>query len=97
MVTMTRQKVRIGELLISEGVITHEQWNTAIEKQRDDGGRLGNILVELGYVREQDMLDFLAKQLQIDYVDLITLSLATRFNSSTSRNLCAQISCNFVE
>ncbi len=65
-----RQKIRIGDLLVKNGVITEEQLNKALATQRLQGGKLGNTLVELGYVTSMQFLEFLAEQLQVPYIDL---------------------------
>ena len=42
--------VRIGELALAAGVLTHEQLHAAQKTQQGSGRRLGAVLVELGYV-----------------------------------------------
>lgn len=44
------KKLRLGDRLVVEGLITTEQLNEAVERQQRKGGRLGDILVEMGYV-----------------------------------------------
>ena len=41
--------LRLGNLLVATGIITQEQLNDAIERQKQSGKRLGNVLVEAGY------------------------------------------------
>ena len=59
--------VKIGELLMSEGLITREQLDEVIKKQKESGGRIGEALIALGYLKEEDLLASLAKQLNIPY------------------------------
>jgi len=59
--------LKLGELLIRENVITPEQLNKAIAIQRQDGGRIGEILVKLGAVKEEEFIVILSKQLSIPY------------------------------
>ena len=67
-----RKKIRIGDALISEGMITEEQLNEALEtqKQKPKGTLIGETLVELGYVKEVEMAQALHRHLQVEYVDL---------------------------
>ncbi|MBQ2744441.1 MAG: Flp pilus assembly complex ATPase component TadA [Lachnospiraceae bacterium] len=67
-----RKKIRIGDALISEGMITEEQLNNALEvqKQKPKGTLIGETLVELGYVKEVEMAQALHRHLQVEYVDL---------------------------
>ncbi|MFH1413689.1 MAG: ATPase, T2SS/T4P/T4SS family [Candidatus Omnitrophota bacterium] len=70
---MTKDKyLRLGELLIKEGIINAQQLEKAISVQRQDGGRLGEVLINLGIIKEDDMVSALAKQLNIPYFSLGT-------------------------
>ncbi len=64
--------LRLGELLIQEGLISPVQLEKAISTQRHDGGRLGEIVVRLGMVKEDQMVALLGKQLDIPYFSLGT-------------------------
>ena len=66
------KKVRIGDVLIREGVISEKRLHEALElqKQKPKGTLIGETLIELGYVTEEKMAESLQKHLQIEYVDL---------------------------
>jgi predicted ATPase with chaperone activity len=49
---------QIGEKLLEEKVITEAQLEQALERQRLSGGRIGNNLVELGYITPAELGDF---------------------------------------
>jgi type IV pilus assembly protein PilB len=61
---------RIGELLVSEGLISRDQLAQALQEQRANGGRLGYTLVKLGLVEELTLTRLLARQYKIPAVDL---------------------------
>lgn len=63
-------KVRIGDLLVQNGVITEDQLMAALARQKKTRQKLGKALVVLGYVTEEQFLSFLAQQLKIPMVDL---------------------------
>ncbi|NOQ51166.1 MAG: MSHA biogenesis protein MshE [Desulfuromonadaceae bacterium] len=65
-----RKKIRIGDLLVSSGVITEEQLMHALATQKKTGAKLGNTLIELGLVTSQQFHEFLANQLNLPYIDL---------------------------
>lgn len=69
---MIRQQIRLGDLLIAEGLITQEQLEYALQQQKDSGftKKLGEVLVEEGMVSHKEMALLLSKQLKIDFVDL---------------------------
>lgn len=60
--------MKLGEILISRGVVTSEQVEDALFSQRQFGGRLGTNLVELGYLTDDDLARALSEQLGLAYV-----------------------------
>lgn len=72
---MATQKVHIGKLLVENNIISQEQLDQAIEKQKISGERLGKVLVDLGLINENKLLSLLAQQLGIPYIDLKNYSL----------------------
>lgn len=85
---MIRQQVRLGDLLIAEGLITPEQLEYALQEQKNSGfvKKLGEVLVEEGMVSHKEMALLLSKQLKIDFVDLfgekIDFQSLARFSAS---------------
>lgn len=63
-------KMRLGDLLVHESVITEEQLKQALSAQRETGRKLGQALQDLGFVTEQGLLTFLAQQLNIPLIDI---------------------------
>jgi len=61
---------KLGQILISSGMITEEQLNQALTLQKRSGGRLGNNLVKLGHITEDKLVTFLSKQYGMSAVDL---------------------------
>lgn len=55
-------RMLIGEMLLAGGDITAEQLKEALELQEKEGGRLGVILVRLGFVTESIIASYLARQ-----------------------------------
>lgn len=61
---------KIGELLVRENLINIEQLEKARDEQKNNNGRLGQALVKLGYVKEAELADFIAKQYNVPSIDL---------------------------
>ena len=61
---------RIGELLVKENLLTAEQLKDAREEARSRGGRLGAQITQLGYLDEQELTDFVAKQYGVPSINL---------------------------
>jgi len=68
---------QIGELLIKENFITTEQLETALKHQRQHGGRLGSILINLGYVEDDDVSSVLSKQYGVPSINLAYFEIDT--------------------
>jgi len=64
------RRIRIGDLLVSQQMISEDQLQKALEEQKISGRKLGNTLVDLGYVEENALLSLLSEQLQIPFVEL---------------------------
>jgi type IV pilus assembly protein PilB len=62
--------LRIGDLLIREGLITKEQLDQALLEQKQNGTRVGYNLVKLGFIPEIELTKCLAKQFKMPAVDL---------------------------
>ena len=64
------EKIRLGDLLIQQGLLTDEQLKLALDEQKRSGRRLGRIVVESGYVTEEAISNGLARQLKIPFANL---------------------------
>jgi MSHA biogenesis protein MshE len=71
----TKKRVRLGELLVEQAVITAAQLDQALKEQKRSGRKLGRVLTDLGIVSENDLNQALAHHLQLPYVDLRQMQL----------------------
>ena len=65
-----KKKIRIGDLLIQNGLISEDQLMAALAEQKKTGRKLGRALIELGYVEEDKLLNLLSQQLEVPFVQL---------------------------
>ncbi|AGP80227.1 mannose-sensitive agglutinin biogenesis protein MshE [Alteromonas mediterranea MED64] len=65
-----RLKMRLGDLLVHENIVTSEQLDSALSAQRSSGRKLGDTLIDLGFISEPQLLRFLAQQLNIPFLDI---------------------------
>lgn len=84
--------IPIGQLLVDEKIISSEQLALALEEQKKSRKRIGEVIAELGFASERDILRTLAQRLSVEYVDsplfvveldvvkLVPESLARRYN-----------------
>ncbi len=61
---------KLGELLVRENLITPAQLQKALEEQKRSGGRLGANLCKLGFIKEEQLTEFLSKQYGVPAVNL---------------------------
>lgn len=73
-----RLKMRLGDLLVAESIISDDQLQMALQQQRQTGRKLGTTLVDLGFIGEEQLLKFLAQQLNVPFFDLSKLSIQTQ-------------------
>jgi type IV pilus assembly protein PilB len=59
-----------GELLVSKGLLSHEELAEALNEQSEQGGRLGEILLRLKMLSEEDVTLALAEHLSMEYIRL---------------------------
>ncbi len=68
--------LRLGEMLIRAGRITQAQLDEALVAQKDSGEKLGQVLLNLGYIRDENVInEFVAKQLNVGTIKLEDLEL----------------------
>ncbi len=63
-------KMRLGDLLVHEHIISNEQLMQALNSQKSSGRKLGDALIELGHIGERQLLEFLAQQLDVPFLDI---------------------------
>jgi MSHA biogenesis protein MshE len=63
-------KMRLGDLLVHEHIISNEQLMQALNSQKSTGRKLGDALIELGHIGERQLLEFLAQQLDVPFLDI---------------------------
>ncbi len=75
---MKEQKVsaQMGDILIKEDVINLDQLKSAIQEQRETGKRLGETLLNLGYIDEPQLVAYLSKQYGVPTVNLDKMDIS---------------------
>ncbi len=61
---------RLLDLLVKEGLLTQDQAQKAVADQRRTGERLALVLTRLGFLKEEDLLDFLSRKYGIPVINL---------------------------
>jgi MSHA biogenesis protein MshE len=89
------EKVRLGEILLQQGLLTDEQLQQALDEQRKSGRKLGRVFVEKGFVSEDQISTALARQLEVPFVNLRHFSIkpevAMRLPETQARRFRAMV------
>ncbi len=64
-VMVERRKRKVGEILISQGLITHEQLQHGLEEHKQSGVSLGTVLIGLGYISDDELGSVLGQQIKL--------------------------------
>lgn len=69
---MIRKNVRLGDLLVDEGLITNDQLTHVLKLQKEYGfsKKMGEILIDEGYITQKQVSLLLSKQLDVAFIDL---------------------------
>lgn len=62
---MRPMKVRLGEILVAQGLLTAAELDTYLAKAKQTGKKLGRVLVDARRIPEDQLVQALAKQLGI--------------------------------
>jgi len=66
------EKLRLGDVLVQQRLISQEQLQKTLELQRQTGKKVGRLLIETGVITEELLANGLARQLRIPFVNLKT-------------------------
>ena len=69
---MRPEKLRLGDVLVQQKLISQEQLLQTLELQRQTGKKVGRLLIETGVITEELLANGLARQLRIPFVNLKT-------------------------
>lgn len=65
-----RKKIRMGDLLVAAGAITEEELQEALVLQKEKGQKLGQLLMEAGFISQELLIATLTQQLSVEYIEL---------------------------
>ena len=89
------EKVRLGDLLVQQKLISLEQLQFALTQQKNTGRKLGRVLVDNSFVTEDQISEALAKQLNIPYINLkyynVNLEIVRRLPENQARRFRSRL------
>ena len=82
--------LRLGDLLISAGLLTEDELQKGLELQKGSGKRLGTVLQEEGFITEMEMIEALQMQLGLEFIDLNKITIPTELAQVVPQNIAKQ-------
>ena len=85
-----------GELLVAKGLLSREELLDVLNKQREQGGRLGEVLLRLKMLNDEDVTSALSEHFRMEYihfndtnkVDFIDIDIARLLPESIAQRFC---------
>ena len=90
-------KIRLGEILVQQDLISADDLSKALEEQKRTGRKLGRIFVDNGYVTETQISEALARQLKIPFVDLHQFNTKPELISKLPEAQARRFRCTVLE
>ena len=82
-----RKKIRIGDLLVEAGAITKDELQQALARQKEEGGMLGNIIMDMGFISRELLITVLTTQMGIEYCEIKTIQIDESVVKLVSKDL----------
>jgi len=64
------EKIRLGDVLVAQKAISLDQLKIALDLQKKSGRKLGRVLIEQGFVNDEQICEAISRQLNIPYINL---------------------------
>ena len=89
------EKIRLGEILLQQKLLSEDQLKAALDEQKRSGRKLGRIFIDGGYLTEEQIGGALARQLQVPFINLKHFNIkpedATRLPETLARRFRAMV------
>lgn len=80
--------IKLGELLVKQGLVRPDQMARALEEQKKSGGKFGAILVQLGMLKDAQLLKALEQVYQLPGIDLGSFQIQEAAVQMVPRDVC---------
>jgi len=93
-ISEARTNFLFGELLVSKGLLNHRELIEALNEQREQGGRLGEVLLRLKMLNDDEVTHALAEHLSMEYIHLnhdtskIDMDIARMLPEGIAKRFC---------
>ena len=88
-----RERMRLGDLLIKQDVLTEENLKKALDMQKGSGKKIGEILVENGFISEEMIARALQTQLGLKSIQLTGITIPKDVRNLVNVELLKKYQC----
>ena len=81
---MLTLKTKLGDLLISKGLLTAAEFDSCLEESKLTGIRVGEVLIQKGYLTEDQVYRAISEQQGLDFIDLNERGIDTKIASKVN-------------
>ena len=90
---LRRERMRLGDLLIKQNVLTEDELKKALELQKGSGKKIGEVLVDNGFITEDMIVRALQMQLGLKVVQLTGVTIPKEVRNLVSVDLLKKYTC----
>lgn len=90
---LRRERMRLGDLLIRQNVLTEDELRKALELQKGSGKKIGEVLVDNGFISEDMIVRALQMQLGLKVVQLTGVTIPKEVRNLVSVDLLKKYTC----
>src|SRR5687768_1696815 len=80
--------LKVGEILVKQGLLRPDQLNLAIEDQKKSGNRLTTVILNMGFLKENQVLRAMEKHYQVPGVDLANFEIDSSVLTLVKKEVC---------
>lgn len=84
---MRRGRMRLGDLLVKQNLLTNAQVEQALRKQKGSGKKIGEVLIEEGFITEDAIIQALKMQLGLEVVEVASMSIPKKIRDLVNSEL----------
>ena len=90
---LRRERMRLGDMLIRQNVLTEDELKKALELQKGSGKKIGEVLVDNGFITEDMIVRALQMQLGLKVVQLTGVTIPKEVRNLVSVDLLKKYTC----
>jgi len=88
---------RLSQVLLKNKIIDEAKLQAALERQKETGASLGRVLLEMGFVKENQLAEVIAHELGLEYIDLLEYKINIHATTLLEESMARRYTCISVD